>query len=57
MLLRAVASRANVVLKGNKGNQNYALPSDIDISRYKSVVIWCRAFNIVFGYGTLRPAV
>lgn len=43
-------------LKGNQGNQNYALPADVDISKYQSVVIWCRTFNVVFGYATLRPA-
>ncbi|MBC8078156.1 MAG: DM13 domain-containing protein [Chloroflexales bacterium] len=41
-------------LKGNQGNQNYELPADIDLSQYKSVVVWCRAFNIVFGYATLQ---
>ena len=43
-------------LKGNQGNQNYALPADLDLTQYKSVVIWCRTFNIVFGYATLQPA-
>ena len=43
-------------LKGNQGNQNYELPADIDLSQYKSVVIWCRTFNIVFGFATLQPA-
>ena len=42
-------------LKGNKGSQNYTLPADLDPSGYKSVVIWCRTFNIVFGYATLAP--
>jgi Electron transfer DM13 len=41
-------------LKGNVGNQNYELPADVDLSQYKSVVIWCRTFNIVFGYATLQ---
>jgi hypothetical protein len=43
-------------LKGNVGNQNYELPADVDLSQYKSVVIWCRTFNIVFGYATLQSA-
>ena len=43
-------------LKGNVGDQNYALPADLDLDRYRSVVIWCRAFNIVFGYATLADA-
>jgi hypothetical protein len=41
-------------LKGNQGNQNYELPADIDLSQYKSVAVWCRAFNIVFGYAALQ---
>ncbi len=43
-------------LKGNQGNQNYELPAEIDLSKYRSVVIWCRSFNVVFGYATLQPA-
>ena len=44
------------VLKGNVGNQNYELPTDVDLSQYKSVVIWCRTFNVVFGYAALQSA-
>jgi hypothetical protein len=43
-------------LKGNIGNQNYELPADVDLGQYKSVVIWCRTFNIVFGYAPLQSA-
>jgi hypothetical protein len=43
-------------LKGNIGDQNYGLPAELDLSAYRSVVIWCRAFNIVFGYATLADA-
>ena len=43
-------------LKGNVGNQNYELPADIDLDAYKSVVIWCRTFNVVFGYAPLQGA-
>jgi hypothetical protein len=35
-------------LKGNKGNQQYTLPADLDIGRYSNVVIWCRAFSVGF---------
>jgi hypothetical protein len=34
--------------KGNIGNQNYALPSSVDLSKYKSVVIYCKQFHVVF---------
>lgn len=35
-------------LKGNVGNQNYEIPADVDLSLYKSVVIYCRPFSVVF---------
>ncbi|MBZ0292029.1 MAG: DM13 domain-containing protein [Anaerolineae bacterium] len=36
------------LLKGTIGNQNYQIPSQIDLSQYNSVVIYCRSFGIVF---------
>ncbi|MDP3954462.1 MAG: DM13 domain-containing protein [bacterium] len=41
-------------LKGNKGNQNYDLPSDIDLNKYKTVVIWCKEFGVLFPYAVLN---
>ncbi len=40
-------------LKANQGNQNYELPSDLDLSQYKSVVIYCKAFSVVFSTAEL----
>jgi hypothetical protein len=40
-------------LKGNVGNQNYDIPSDTDLSQYKSVVIYCVPFHVVFATATL----
>jgi hypothetical protein len=40
-------------LKGNIGNQNYELPADVDLSRYRSVVIWCARFHVAFGAASL----
>ena len=40
-------------LKGNLGNQNYEIPTDMDLSRYKSAVIWCRRFTVGFGVAGL----
>jgi electron transfer DM13 len=40
-------------LKGNIGNQNYALPAGLDLSKFKSVVIYCRQFHVVFGSAPL----
>ncbi|GGR89899.1 hypothetical protein GCM10010252_31010 [Streptomyces aureoverticillatus] len=36
-------------LKGNKGDQNYTLPADVDLNRYSSVTIWCDRFDVSFG--------
>ncbi|WP_171162476.1 DM13 domain-containing protein [Streptomyces sp. I05A-00742] len=40
-------------LKGNKGDQNYALPKDLDLDRYTSVSIWCDRFDVSFGASPL----
>ena len=40
-------------MKGNQGDQNYELPADVDLSRFRSVVIWCDRFNSAFGAADL----
>jgi len=35
-------------LKGNIGNQNYAIPAATEVSKYQSVVIWCEQFGVLF---------
>jgi hypothetical protein len=40
-------------LKGNIGDQNYDIPADLDLSQYKSVVIWCKAFAVPFSAAPL----
>jgi electron transfer DM13 len=40
-------------LKGNKGSQNYAIPTAVDLSRYRSAVIWCKRFAVGFGVAPL----
>ncbi|MEU8901429.1 DM13 domain-containing protein [Nocardia sp. NPDC048505] len=43
-------------LKGNKGDQNYAVPAGTDLSKYTSVAIWCDRFNVSFGAAALERA-
>ena len=43
-------------LKGNRGNQNYTIPADVDLSVIKSVVIYCKPFAVVFSVATLQGA-
>jgi hypothetical protein len=40
-------------LKGNVGGQNYGLPDDLDLSKFRSVVIYCRRFTTVFSTARL----
>lgn len=35
-------------LKGNKGNQNYEVPTEINLDDFQTVAIWCRRFNYTF---------
>ena len=41
-------------LKGNIGSQNYEVPANEDVSRFKSVVIYCMPFHVVFSTATLN---
>jgi hypothetical protein len=41
-------------LKGNIGPQAYPIPAGADAARYRSVVIYCRAFHTVFSTATLE---
>jgi len=41
-------------LKGNLGNQNYEIPADIQLEDYKSVVIYCKPFHVVFSVAALN---
>lgn len=40
-------------LKKYSGTQRYAIPSNVDLSKIKSVGIWCRMANATFGYAQL----
>ena len=40
-------------LKGNKGDQQYEIPSGVDLGRYTTVVVWCRAFSVNFARAPL----
>ena len=40
-------------LKGNIGNQNYPIPAGTDLAKYNTVLIWCKAFSVLFGSAQL----
>jgi hypothetical protein len=43
-------------LKANNGNQNYDIPSETDLTKYDTVLIWCRPFSVLFGSAELALA-
>ena len=42
-------------IKGNIGDQNYTLGSELDLAKYRSVSIWCKRFSVNFGAAALKP--
>jgi hypothetical protein len=42
-------------LKATSGNQNYALPPELDLVAVRSAVIYCKPFSVVFSTAELRP--
>jgi len=43
-------------LKGNQGDQNYDVPTGLDLTKYRAVTIWCRRFSVNFATAPLTPA-
>jgi hypothetical protein len=41
-------------LKGNLGDQNYTIPDGIHVTQYKSVIIYCLPFQVIFATATLQ---
>lgn len=41
-------------LKGNIGDQNYVIPSDLHLGHFQSAVIWCKRFSVAFGAAPLQ---
>jgi len=43
-------------LKGTEGDQNYEIPADLDLEKYRSATIWCYRFSVNFATAPLTPA-
>jgi hypothetical protein len=41
------------LLKGNLGNQVYAVPEGVDLAAYPNVYLWCAQFAVSFGAAAL----
>jgi hypothetical protein len=42
-------------LKGNQGSQNYVIAKDVEVSRYQTVLLWCRRFSTPIATATQAP--
>lgn len=40
--------------RGNQGNINYTVPDDVDLSEYRYVMTWCKAFGVLFDYAEIN---
>ena len=43
-------------MKGNIGDQNYDIPSTVDLEKYRTVTIWCKRFGVNFGSAPLAKS-
>ncbi len=44
-------------LKGNEGDQNYDLPAEASLGKYRSVTIWCQRFSVNFATAPLTASI
>lgn len=40
-------------IKGNIGDQNYTLPANIDLAKFRAATVWCKRFSVNFGTAPL----
>ena len=40
-------------LKKVSGTQRYLIPNNVDLKDFQSVAIWCRQFNVTFGFASI----
>jgi hypothetical protein len=43
-------------LRGNRGDQAYAIPAGTNLDQFKSVAIWCKRFAVSFGAAGLTAS-
>ncbi len=43
-------------MKGNIGDQNYEIPSTVDLANYRTVTVWCNRFSVNFGSAPLAKS-
>ncbi len=41
-------------LKATEGSINYEIPTNTDLEKYDTVLVWCRAFRVLFSYASFN---
>ena len=41
------------VLQSFDGGQTYNIPAEVNVAEYGAIAIWCREFNVTFGYADI----
>ena len=41
-------------IKATKGEVNYSVPAGTDTAKYRYVLVWCRAFGVLFSFAELQ---
>lgn len=41
-------------IRATKGNVNYPLSDSVDVKKYSNVLVWCRAFHVLFSYALVQ---
>jgi len=42
------------VLRSNRGEQTYAVPTSLEIGRYNEVYIWCEKYSVSLGVASIK---
>ena len=51
---KAASSFVEVKNEVKNGNSFYKIPTSVDLSKQKTVLIWCKAFSVNFGSAELK---
>jgi peptide methionine sulfoxide reductase msrA/msrB len=44
-------------LKATEGSINYDIPAEVDLSKYKYALVWCKQFGVLFNYAELSTEI
>jgi hypothetical protein len=51
---KVVTNFVELSSKVENGNKTYDIPTKVDLSKQKFVLIWCKQFSVLFGYVELK---